>query len=307
MSFDFRKVRYFVAVYEEGSISRAAERERVVQPAVSIQIKQLESEFSARLFDRASHGMEPTPAGDYFYQLCKRLIHDLDSTRQQMLDLGGQIAGAVRLGVMPSICRGPLATILMEYAAAYPRVEVTIVEATSGHLAEAVTAGSLDAAICNQPASLPELRLRLLVRDPVMLVSGKASQFVPSRPCRLADLQNLKLVLPTVGNTIRRQLDAHMRRESVRPNRVMHIDGLGATLEFIDRSDWVTILPSIALQNNTDLQRFVTNPIVDPQVTSDIYEMHLPHRPLTKPAHELVRMIEGALTVPNTLQMYNKK
>jgi DNA-binding transcriptional LysR family regulator len=299
MSLDYRKVRYFVAVYEEGSISRAAEREHVVQPAVSIQIKQLEAEFSARLFDRSSHGMEPTPAGDHFYKLCKRLIHDLDSARQQMLDLSGQIAGAVRFGVMPSICRGPLAPILMAYAAAYPRVEVTIVEATSGDLADAVMAGSLDGAICNQPASLPELRLRLLVRDPVMLVSGKATQFVPSRPCRLADLQNLKLVLPTVGNTIRRQLDAHMRRESVRPNRVMHIDGLGATLEFVDRSDWVTILPSIALQNNTDLGRFVTNPIVDPQVTSDIYEMHLPHRSLTKPAHELVRMIEAALTAPH--------
>ena len=147
MALDYRKVRYFVAVYEEGSVSRAAERERVVQPAVSTQIKQLEQEFSVRLFQRASHGMEPTPAGDQFYKLCKQLLHDLGSARQRMLDLGGQIAGIVRLGIMPSLCRGPLSRVLSAYTAAYPHVDLTIVEATSGILAAAVMAGDLDGAI----------------------------------------------------------------------------------------------------------------------------------------------------------------
>jgi DNA-binding transcriptional LysR family regulator len=301
MALDYRKIRYFVAVYEEGSISRAAERENVVQPAVSTQIKQLEREFSVRLFQRASHGMEPTPAGDQFYKLCKRLIHDLGSARQRMLDLGSQIAGSVRFGIMPSLCRGPLSPVLAAYTTAYPHVDLTIVEATSGILAAAVMAGDLDGAICNQPTSVPELRLRLLRRDPLMLVSSRASGFVANRACRIADLRNLKVVLPTGGgNTIRRLLEAHMRTEHVRPLRLIHVDGLGATLEFVRRSDWVTIIPGIALKNDTDGDRFIGNPLVDPPLTSDIYEMHLPHRPLSQPAHELVRMIEQEISGSST-------
>lgn len=293
MALDYRKVRYFVAVYEEGSVSRAAERERVVQPAVSTQIKQLEQEFSVRLFQRASHGMEPTPAGDQFYKLCKQLLHDLGSARQRMLDLGGQIAGIVRLGIMPSLCRGPLSRVLSAYTTAYPHVDLTIVEATSGILAAAVMAGDLDGAICNQPTAVPELRLRLLHRDPLALVSNKASSFVADRTCRIADLRNLKVVLPTGGgNTIRRLLETQMRLGHVKPLRLLHIDGLGATLEFVRRSDWVTIIPGIALSNDMDSDSFVRNLLTEPALTSDIYEMHLPNRPLSQPAHEFVRMLE---------------
>ncbi|CAM3711774.1 LysR family transcriptional regulator (plasmid) [Agrobacterium radiobacter] len=72
-------MRYFIAVYGEGSISKAAGREHVVQPALSIQIRQLEADFAVRLFQRSPHGMDPTPAGDFFYKLCIGLSRDLSS------------------------------------------------------------------------------------------------------------------------------------------------------------------------------------------------------------------------------------
>lgn len=107
MSLDLRKIEYFTALYEEGSMKRAAERHNIVQPAMSMQLKQLEAELSVQLFDRSAQGVHPTPAGRHFYKLCVGLLRDLRTTRQEMLDFGDRVKGQIRLGLMPSICRGP--------------------------------------------------------------------------------------------------------------------------------------------------------------------------------------------------------
>jgi LysR family transcriptional regulator, nitrogen assimilation regulatory protein len=120
MTLDIRKIRYFVSVFEEGSLSRAAERENIVQPALSTQIKQLETQLCVKLFERSTQGIQPTPAGQHFYRLCKELLRTLEAAGQQMRDFGGTISGFIRVGIMPSICRGPLATILTRYSDAYP-------------------------------------------------------------------------------------------------------------------------------------------------------------------------------------------
>lgn len=296
MTLDIRRIRYFVAVFEEGSISRAAERENVVQPALSVQIKQLEAELSVKLFERSAQGVQSTPAGQHFYKLCSELLRNLQSTRQQMLDFGGAIAGTVRIGLMPSICRGPLPAILSAYSDAYPRVEIKLLEANSGTLADRLIAGDLDLAICNRPASQTKLKLRLLHRDRVVLVSGPTKQLTRWRPCRLSDVRDLKLVLPSPYHSLRRLLDKHIKSGAIRPARVIEIDGLGATMEFIQSSDWSTTLPGIAVINDARADRFILNPIASPDLSSDIYELRPPDKPLSLPAQKLVEMVQHDLT-----------
>ena len=80
-----RKIRYFLTVYEEGSISRAAQRERVAQASISVHIQELESEFSIKLFDRSARGVVPTQAGDHFYKLCLDLSRRVRSVQQDDL------------------------------------------------------------------------------------------------------------------------------------------------------------------------------------------------------------------------------
>lgn len=295
---DDRKIRYFIAVYEERSISRAAEREHVVQPAVSMQIKQLEQDFRIRLFERSPHGMEPTPAGDLFYRLCLDLAQGMRSMRQRMLDFGGELSGSLRIGVMPSICRGPLGAILAEFSTRHPAVEITVEEGTSGRLADSVHMGRLDTAVCNMPATQIELRCRLLTRNPVNLVARPGTGPAAAGRIGVADLEGAALILPTVHNSLTRQLLRHFQEKGTRPARVIHIDGISATLELVEGSEWMTLLPDIALRNPLDAGRFAVRPIADPEITSDIYEMHPSHRPLSRPAHELVRMIETILQAP---------
>jgi DNA-binding transcriptional LysR family regulator len=292
---DFRKIRYFVAVFEEGSISRAAERENVAQPALSVHLRQIEADLSVQLFERSTQGVQPTPAGRHFYKLCTTLLHDLSAVRQEMRDFGGTIAGAIRIGLMPTICRGPFAKILGDYTRAHPRVDVQIVEAYSGTLADRVVAGELDLAVCNRPASQTNLKLRLLYSDRVMLVSGAAKRRKPWIPCRLDAIDDLKLVLPSTHHSLRRLIDRQMKSGAIRPSRVIEVDGLGATMEFVGASDWSTILPSAAVINDQRSRRFTLNPIAAPKLASDIYVMHPPDLPPSLPAQKFVQMIHTEL------------
>jgi len=90
---DVRKIRLFVAVYEAGSITRAAEREHIAQPALTVHVQQMEEELNVKLFERSAHGVNPTPAGRHFYAICQDLLRRLESVGEEMQAFGGEVAG----------------------------------------------------------------------------------------------------------------------------------------------------------------------------------------------------------------------
>lgn len=295
MSLDTRKVQYFIALFEEGSMKRAAERHNIVQPAMSMQLKQLEAELSIQLFERSSQGIQPTPAGRHFYKLCIGLQRDLQSARQEMLDFGSRVVGSIRLGLMPSICRGPFARILTRYCDEYPNVEIKVFEATSGALADMLLAGDLDFAVCNRPVSQTRLKLQPVFNAPIALVSGRATRKKHGVSCDLAELSGLKLVLPTRSNSLRRLVDRKIKAGTIRASRIIEIDGLSGTMSFIESSDWSTLVPSIALINDISSKRFIVNPVAAPELVSEIFEMHNPDRPLSLPGQRMVAAIRSVL------------
>ena len=257
---DIRKIRLFVAVYEAGSITRAAEREHIAQPALTVHIQQIEDELKVKLFERSAQGVNPTPAGRHFYGICQDLMRRLETVGEEMQAFSGEVAGPIAAGIMPSICHGPLAPVLARYTATFPNVAVRIVEGLSGTLAEWVLSDKVDFAICNRPAATLGLSLRLLVTDRLVLVSAPNGERMPFAPCRLGEIANLKLVLPSPNHFLRHTLDHHINRGDFRPVTTLEIDGQSATLQFVAHSDWSTILPTIALINEFDSQRFTHQP-----------------------------------------------
>jgi DNA-binding transcriptional LysR family regulator len=292
---DPRKARFFVAVFEAGSISRAAEREHIAQPALTVHIQQLEDELKTKLFDRSVHGVTPTPAGRHFYGFCQDLLRRLESIDQEMRTFSGEVAGSITAGIMPSICHGPLAPVLAAYTASYPNVAIRIIEGLSGTLAEWVLSNEVDFAICNRPASASELSLRLLITDRLVLVSSRNGGRVAFAPCSLSGIADLKLVLPSKNHFLRHTLDHAIERGDFRPVKTLEIDGQSATMQFVAHSDWSTILPTIALIHEFDSHRFTINPIEDPPLSTEIYELRSPRHALSAAAERFVAMLEAQL------------
>jgi len=292
---DIRKIRFFVAVYEAGSITRAAEREHIAQPALTVHIQQIEDELKVKLFERSAHGVNPTPAGRHFYGICQDLLKRLETVGEEMQVFGGQVAGSITAGIMPSICHGPLAPVLARFTAAYPNVGVRIVEGLSGTLAQWVLSDAVDFAICSRPAAALGLSLRLLVTDRLVLVSAQNSRRVPFAPYRLRDIADLKLVLPSANHFLRHTLDHHIHRGDFRPATTLEIDGQSATLQFVAHSDWSTILPTIALIHEFHSGRFCMNPIEDPPLSTEIYELRSPRHTPTEASQRFIAMLEAQI------------
>ena len=292
---DVRTIRLFVAVYEAGSITKAAEREHIAQPALTVRLQQLEDALNVKLFERTPQGVTPMPAGRHFYGLCLDLLKRFDAVGAQMIQFNGAVAGAITAGIMPSICHGPLAPMLARYCNDYPNVEVRIVEGLSGTLAGWVLNGEVDFAICNRPASPSGLESRLLLSDRLVLVSARGAAFKPFAPCKLDQIGALKLVLPSRHHTLRHALDQHIDRGELLPVKTLEIDGQSATLQFVAHSDWSTILPAIALINEFDSHRFTINPIDAPNFTTEIYELRSSRQTLSLAAEHFIHMLETSM------------
>jgi LysR family transcriptional regulator, nitrogen assimilation regulatory protein len=292
---DIRTIRLFVAVFEAGSITKAAEREHIAQPALTVRLQQLEDDLKVKLFERSPQGVTPMPAGRHFYGLCLDLLKRFDAVGAQMGQFNGAVAGAITAGIMPSICHGPLASMLARYTNDFPNVEVRIVEGLSGTLAGWVLNGEVDFAICNRPASISGLESRLLLRDRLVLVSSIGAAFKPFAPCKLSQISSLKLVLPSRHHTLRHALDQHIDRGELRPVTTLEIDGQSATLQFIAHSDWSTILPSIAMINEFDSRRFTINPIDAPNFTTEIHELRSSRQTRSLAAEHFVTMLEASM------------
>jgi len=294
---DIRQIQYFIRVYEERSFSRAAERANVVQPALSMQIRRLEEELGTSLFDRTPKGIEPTIAGDRFYQLCLPIVHSIADARQEIMELGSgtRVAGSLRVGTPPSVNRGILGKVLSEYAERYPEVDVSVTEAYSDTLTALVQQGDLDFALGAAPNSNTGLYHRAALRDRLMLVSSQAINGASLTPCRLRDLRDLKLIVPSRKTFLGSSVDSYISSGELRPKRTMEIEGVTASLEMARNSDWVTIFPFISMHRDIRRQEFYVYPVVDPPMSFNLFYVFDPRRPLTAASRAFSEALETAL------------
>ena len=107
---DLKQIQYFIALFEDGSVTRAAKRLHIVQPALSMQIAKLEDELHQQLFERGADGMAPTAAGRLMYRLFLPIMRDLAHARQQLVQRDEVVTGHVGIGLIASI---PLAILLL--------------------------------------------------------------------------------------------------------------------------------------------------------------------------------------------------
>src|SRR5262252_5421219 len=187
-----RQVRAVIAVCEEGSFTRAAEREHATQSGISQHVAAVERELGVKLFERASAGVVPTPAGLRYYRRCVEAVGMLETADEEVRALGGLVTGDLRIGLMPTFTRAVLAPTLEHFVPRYPDVRLHIFEGYSGVLTDMVLADELDFAIVPAFEGRMGLKSRLLMRDREMLLSGHMRGLIPLSPVRLADCTPLK-------------------------------------------------------------------------------------------------------------------
>ena len=289
-----RQIEAIIAVCEEGSFTRAAAREHATQSGISQHVAAAETALGVRLFDRTTAGVTPTPAGLRYYRRCVEAMSLLDCAGEDVQALTGTLAGHLRIGLMPTFTRAALTPTLQHFVAAHPDVRLHVVEAYSATLTEQVLDGALDFAIVPAFEGRVGLRSRLILRDREVLISAHGKRFAPLRPVRLADCGPLNVVMPAPDNIRRRNLDIYFQSNNVAVARLIEMDAMMATFDFVARSDFVTVLPGLICINDIGRGEFAVNPI-EPPLYAEFVAISPSRRTLSVPARLFLERFEADL------------
>jgi LysR family transcriptional regulator, nitrogen assimilation regulatory protein len=280
-----RKIRSFVAVFEEGSFTAAAAREGATQSGISQQVKQLEESLNAILLVRDGRSVEATVAGRLYYEECVTILRRLDHANQEIAATGLH-GGEVSVGLMPTFTRGVLPPVLRRFMQEYPGTEVRITEAYSGVLTDLVRKGELDFAVVPGLPGAVGLATTLLLRDREMLVSAKGRTGRHGEPVRLAETGPLKIVLPGHQNTRRRNIETYLATNGVEVAQRLELDAMMGTLAFVRNSDWVAILSSVIMVDDFGGERYEIRRLERPPLDIDFVLIE-PARRALRPAARL--------------------
>jgi LysR family nitrogen assimilation transcriptional regulator len=301
LSENLKDIRLFVAVYEERSFTVAAQREHATQSGVSQHIRKLEDRFGARLFSRDRGNVTPTPAGDSYYRRCVELLRAYQAADISVRSYAGGLTGEIAIGLMPTMTRCALAPSLTRFIDSHPNVAMRTTEAYSGVLTGQVRAGTLDFAVVPGFPGLAGLKNRLFLQTPEVLVSRRGSGAPHMSPINLRSIAPLKLVVPGAQNARRSLIEAYLASNGIRIERMLELDAMLGTLDFVANSDWVTILPGIMMVADVERPMLTINPIVEPVLPLDLVLIEPLRRALSSAAQAFADILQEETGRLNTV------
>ena len=262
---DFRQLRYFVAVYEEGHVGRAAERLSLSQPALSQQIRHLEESLDVSLFERSSKRLLPTLAAHTLYNHAVPLLDGLQQAREALRNFKGQSLRTLAIGVLQTVHSGLVPQMLERVRTAQPHLVVQIYELSGMEVERRLLNGSLDIGISYLPPGQPGLHGLLLYEDELKLVIPANHPLREFKKVSLAQAAELPMLLLGEEFQVRQIWQTQLANLGRRAHVQAELNNMTGILDSLAHTKLVTVLPGRAqhLQENTDL---LWKPLSEPRV-----------------------------------------
>ncbi len=304
---DFRQIQYFLCLFEECSITRAAQRLNIVQPALSMQLARLEKEIGQKLFERTAHGITPTATARYMHEQFLPIMRDIARAQANTASLGGKLYGKVEIGMLSSLASTVLAPAIQTFLEKYPDVEITIKEGYSDVLMESVISGQLDAALVNRIRVPSGIQAQPIIDERLCAVAGASSRINLKSPMTLKQIAEVNLILPTPQNGLRLLIDKQAQAHGIVLKPRVAIDGLLPIIDLVQRTDGITLLPPLSAYSGLQSGALRALPLVKPHMERSLLWAHHARKPMTpatqkfietvnQEIHAAVRRLKGAGT-----------
>lgn len=207
---DFDQLVTFVAVAELGNFSRAAEKVLRTQPAISAQIRKLEEENNAKLFDRTKKAVTLTPAGERFLDYARQMLALRTEALQVVADAGTDVRGVLSIGANETTFLYVLPELLARYHASYPEVRISVYRNFSHKVLQKVEDNAVEMGVVTMPVRSSSLVVVPIFRDPLVWVVSAKSPLPKKKIVSLKELANEDLILHKMGS-LRRIMEKQLR------------------------------------------------------------------------------------------------
>ncbi|MFD5825413.1 LysR family transcriptional regulator [Lentzea sp. NPDC060358] len=289
---ELRQLEYFVAVVEEGSFTRAAERVHVAQPGVSAQIRRLERELGHDLLDRSGRAVTVTDVGAAVLPLARAALGSVESARRTVEEMAGLVRGVVRVGMVVSCGIMDVPELLSSFHASFPGVEITLAEANSDELVASLVDGLLDLALIGYAGRAPDgLAVRVLVDEPLVAAVAAADPWCGRESATLDALLERGLISLPPGTGLRGALEEACGAR--RPRIAFEASAPPMVITLAQRGLGPAVLAESMVPADLHAVR-ITDPVPSSRLAF-AWRATGPHSPA---ARALIRLAENRMTAP---------
>lgn len=248
---DFRQLRYFVTIIEEGSLSRAAVALRIAQPALSLHVRKLEAELGSKLLLRSSRGVVPTESGVILARRAKTIIEQVSQTQEEIRGHESDPSGEVRLGLPGTISQILAVPLITAVRAHYPKIKLRISEAMSGFVLEWMRMGRVDLAVLYDEMESMSIQAKCVLEEELVAfgpASAEAARSVDANASMsFCEILGLPLILPGKGHALREQLERTAKTDQLEVRTVMDIDSYSNIKRLVMEGFGYSVLPRNAI------------------------------------------------------------
>lgn len=264
---EIHQLRYVCAIADTGTFSRAAEHCQIAQPSLSQQIRKLEEDLGAKLFDRLGRSVRLTEAGRAFLPHARAILDQIDVARTSVADKHADLHGSVAVGVIPTVAPYLLPRYTAAFAKQYPDAKLRIVEETTAVLVEGLRDLSIDVAILALPLRYKDLELFPIRTEPLFAALRRGDPRASAGSLALKDLRGEPFVMLRDGHCFRDLSIGACAHARVTPKIAFESGQFSSLLGMVAAGVGVSLIPEMAIDRNI---RCSYVRLRDPQATRTI-------------------------------------
>ncbi len=256
---EIRQLRAFVAIAESGTFTAGAQRVHVTQAAISMQIRQLETEIGAKVFVRAPRHVILTEAGEHLLRRARQMLREHDAALDEIAELAGAERGRLRIGSASAmVLTDQLPIILKELRKQHPAAEIAVSSGTSEALVEQILAGELDIAFVSLPVDVRGIQTERLSEDQLVAIASPNHRLAKQKTISAFTLAGEQLILGERGGNTRRLIDQFFAQAGVTLRVAMELSRQQAIRRMVEEDMGVGIVPLQSVREAADKGKLVT-------------------------------------------------
>ncbi|MBA5608533.1 LysR family transcriptional regulator [Duganella sp. FT3S] len=288
---ELRQLRYFVAIVDHGSLSRAALVLHVAQPALTQQLRQLEQELEAQLLHRTAQGVLSTDAGKVFYQHAQAILKQVADAKSAVTQSATRPSGSVTLGLPHSISGALALPLLMAARQHYPEITLQLTEELTGNLSEQLKSGRVNLAVLFDDGQLTPFACTALAEEELRFICRADAACAPDgATITLAQALAAPLILPGLQHGVRPRIESVARTAGLTCGDVIEINSIAILKSAILAGMGATILPVAPLLDEVERGTMRSYRIHDPAISRTVVLCASKNIPLTNAAAAVSRL-----------------
>lgn len=296
----FRQLRYFEALAHHQHFGRAAESCAISQPALSMQIRDLEATLGRVLFERRPRHVRLTGFGEDFALRVRQIVQSVDELGDLARVAGEGLAGRLRIGIIPTVAPYLLPSIVGHLARSYPGLDIRVRESLTRTLIDELADGRIDTAIVALPVSEPAFTEVALFSEEFLLVRPHADAGQPAPSAEA--LREMRLLLLEEGHCFRDQALSFCNMAAARrPREILDGSSLTTLVQMVSAGIGVTLIPEMAVPVETHAARIALTRFPPPGPTRTIGMIWRRTSPLTTQLRQISDIVAGIHEPPNPL------